>query len=330
MEINHILIWHQGALGDLLLAGPALAAISRHCLGARITALGHPERWSLLAGSLPLEEVWDSGAAMWAPLFGTGVLPAGIRKRLARFQLALVFSPRPQTTLQGQIHQAGIPRVHWLPSFPETGSGAVAALQARHLAAIGLDYVPAPFQLAIGGRPGEEPVELPGHGPWLTVAPGSGQARKNWPLSHYYEVSRTLAWQFNMGIAWLAGPAEEAALPYLEALAQAQGHLLLANRPLAQVARVLSHCRLYIGNDSGLTHLAAAVAGPDVLALFGPTDPRVWAPLGPQVHALVAPCVQAPCAEGRTIPCSEPRCMETLSPETVLAAAAALLSAQAG
>lgn len=328
MEITHILIWHQGALGDLLLAGPALVAISRHYPGARITALGHSERWSLLAGSLPLEEVWDSGAAMWAPLFGTGVLPLGTRERLARFQLALVFSPRPQTTLQGQIHQAGIPRVHWLPSFPETGSDAVAALQARHLAAIGLDYVPAPFQLAIGGSPGEEPVELPGPGPWLAVAPGSGQARKNWPLSHYYEVSRTLAWQFNMGIAWLAGPAEEAALPYLEALAQAQGHLLLANRPLAQVARVLSRCRLYIGNDSGLTHLAAAVTGPDVLALFGPTDPGVWAPLGPQVHALVAPCAQSPCAEGRTIPCSEPHCMEALSPETVLAAAAALLSAQ--
>jgi heptosyltransferase-3 len=329
LVITHILVWHQGALGDLLLAGPALAAISRHYPGARITALGHPERWSLLAGSLPLEEVWDSGAALWAPLFGNGVLPPAIRERLARFQLALAFSPRPQNTLQDQIHQAGIPLVHWLPSFPETGSDAVAALQARHLAALGLHYVPGPFQLAIGGSPGEERVEFPGPGPWLAVAPGSGQVRKNWPLSHYYEVSRTLAWQFSMGIVWLAGPAEEAALPYLEALAQAQGHLLLANRPLAQVARVLTCCRLYIGNDSGLTHLAAAVAGPDVLALFGPTDPRVWAPLGPQVHALVAPCAQSPCSEGRTIPCSEPHCMEALSPETVLAAAAALLSVQA-
>lgn len=328
MAITHILIWHQGALGDLLLAGPALAAISRHYPGARITALGHPERWSLLAGSLPLDEVWESGAAMWAPLFGTGVLPPGIRERLARFQLALVFSPRPQTALQDQIHQAGIPLVHWLPSFPETGSDAVAALQARHLAALGLHYVPAPFQLTIGDIPEEEPAELPGPGPWLALAPGSGQARKNWPLSHYYEVSRALAWQFSLKIVWLAGPAEEAALPYLEALAQAQGHFLLANRPLAQVARVLSRCRLYLGNDSGLTHLAAAAATPDLLALFGPTDPRVWAPLGPQVHALVAPCAQAPCAEGRTIPCPEPHCMAALSPETVLAAAAALLAAQ--
>ena len=51
-----MLIWHQGALGDLLLAGPALAALSRHYAGARITALGHPERWGLYARSLPLDE----------------------------------------------------------------------------------------------------------------------------------------------------------------------------------------------------------------------------------------------------------------------------------
>jgi heptosyltransferase-3 len=328
LPITKILIWHQGALGDLLLAGPALAAISRHYSVARITALGHPERWSLLAKSLPLDEVWNSSEALWAPLFGNGALPPGIRERLARFQLALVFSPRPQPTLLDGIQRAGIPLVHWLPSFPETGADAVAALQARHLAALGLHYMPAPFQLVAGDSPVDEPVELAGPGPWLALAPGSGQARKNWPLSHYYEVSRTLAWQFSLKVVWLAGPAEDTVLPYLKALAQAQGHILLANRSLARVAGVLSRCRLYLGNDSGLTHLAAAVAGPDVLALFGPTDPRVWAPLGPNVHVLSAPCPQAPCAAGRTIPCPESRCLEALLPETVLAAAAPLLSAQ--
>jgi ADP-heptose:LPS heptosyltransferase len=328
LEITKILIWHQGALGDLLLAGPALAAISRYYSTARITALGHPERWGLLTKSLPLDEVWDSGGGMWTCLFGEGVLPSRIRERLARFQLALLFSPRPQTSLQDRMRQAGIPVVHWLPSFPQNGTDAVADLQARHLSALGLHYVPGPFKLTIDDEMEEEPVELPGPGPWLAVAPGSGQARKNWPLSHYYEVSRTLAWQFGLKVVWLAGPAEEAALPYLKALAQSQGHFSLANRPLALVARVLSRCRVYIGNDSGLTHLAAAVTGPDVLALFGPTDPRVWAPLGPQVHALTAPCPQAPCAVGRTIPCPESLCLEALSPETVLAAAAQLLSAQ--
>jgi heptosyltransferase-3 len=330
LDVDKILIWHQGALGDLLLAGPALVAISRHYFPARITALGHPERWGLLSGSLPVDEVWDSGAGQWVPLFSDGSLPPKICEHLARFQLALVFSPRPPTTLQDRLHQAGISMVRWLPSFPETGVEAVATLQARHLATLGVSYVPTPFKLGIEADQAQKPLDLPGAGPgpWLAVAPGSGQVRKNWPLSHYYEVSRVLAWKFGLGVVWLAGPAEGPMLPYLEALVQAQGQTLLANRPLARAARVLSRCRLYLGNDSGLTHLAAAVGGPDVLALFGPTDPRVWAPLGPQVHTLAAPCPQAPCATGHTIPCLDTHCMEALSPETVLATATHLLSAQ--
>ncbi len=325
--VERLLIWHQGALGDLLLAGPALAALSRHYAGARITALGHPERWGLYSRSLPLDGVWDSGEARWVHLFSEGDVPPPIRERLARFQLALVFSPHPQTILQARLHQAGIPAVHWLPSFPETGAEAVAVLQARHLAGLGLAYVPAPINLEVGLPPDEELPELPGPGPWLAVAPGSGQPRKNWPLAHYYEVSRALSWEHGLKVVWLAGPGEGEMVPYLRALAQAQGQLLLAQLPLARVARVLSRCRLYLGNDSGLTHLAAAVGNPAVLALFGPTDPRVWAPLGPQVRILAAPCPQAPCAVGRTIACPESDCLKGLTPEAVMAAAAQVLSA---
>ena len=326
VAVQRILIWHQGALGDLLLAGPALAALSRHYAGARITALGHPERWGLLAPSLPLDEVWDSGEARWVHLFSDGDLPPPLRERLARFQLALIFGPHPQAVLQDRLRLAGIPAVHWLPSFPETDGEAVAALQARHLAGLGLNYVPGPFSLDMGLDPEAELPELPGPGPWMAVAPGSGSRRKNWPLPHYYEVSRALGWEYGLRVVWLAGPAEEEMLPYLGPLAKAQGQLLLTNRPLSRVARVLSHCRLYIGNDSGLTHLAAAVAGPEVLALFGPTDPRVWAPLGPRVRILRASCPQAPEPVDGTVSSPETCCLNTLAPETVLAAAAQVLA----
>jgi ADP-heptose:LPS heptosyltransferase len=83
---------------------------------------------------------------------------------------------------------------------------------------------------------------------------------------------------------------------------------------------------LYIGNDSGLTHLAAAVAGPEVLALFGPTDPRVWAPLGPGVRTLRAPSLQAPEEMEATLSGPEPSGLKSLAPETVLAAAAQMLA----
>jgi len=208
------------------------------------------------------------------------------------------------------------------------GRESVGALQARHLAGLGLQVEPDGFRLSLPeGRDLEGLPDMAGAGAWLAVAPGSGQARKNWPLAHYYEVSRALAWEYKLRVLWLAGPAEAASLPYLTALAAAQGHLLLAEAPLQKVAAALARCRLFLGNDSGLTHLAAAAGGPRVLALFGPTDPAVWAPAGEQVRVLSGPCPEAPCARGREISCPESRCLINLSPDEVLEAAGERLSA---
>lgn len=325
-QVQKILIWHQGALGDLLLAGPALLALSRHYPQARITALGRPERWALLAPTLSLEAVWDSGAAAWAPLFAPdSPLPPVLQERLAQFQLALVFSPQPHPTLPDRLGQAGIAAVRWLPSWPPEGQEPVGAFLAAHLASLGVRVTKAPFRLIIGDDWEGQGPRLSGPGPFLAVAPGSSQACKNWPLTHYYEVTRALAWEHGLQVVWLAGPGEEGWLPFLQGLTEAQDHLLLSRLPLTAVAAALARCRLYLGGDSGLTHLAAAVGVPWVLALFGPTDPRVWAPQGEGVRVLQAPCPQAPCAPAREITCPDPVCLQNLAPDLVLATASALL-----
>lgn len=60
---------------------------------------------------------------------------------------------------------------------------------------------------------------------------------------------------------------------------------VISGLPVREVAGALSRCQLLIGNDSGISHLAAAVGLP-VIALFGPTDPEVWRPLGPNVEIM--------------------------------------------
>jgi ADP-heptose:LPS heptosyltransferase len=325
--VRRLLIWHQGALGDLLLAGPGLAAIRRHYPQARITALGHPERWRLLAKNLHLEAIWDSSAALWSDLFSTAGLAPELVRRLAPFELALIFSPRPQPHLEARLILAGIPAVAWIPAFPADNHGRmpVAILQAQHCARLGLRVSGHPWRLASDQGDAEAATEPTGEGPCLAVAPGSGHASKNWPLSHYYEVTRTLAWEYHFQVIWLAGPAEQAMLPYLQALAAAQGQMVLAQQPLARVAAILGQCQLYLGNDSGLTHLAAAAGTRRVLALFGPTDPEIWAPPGEQVRVLSGSCPQAPCSRGREIACSQPRCLNDLTPEAVLAVVAEMM-----
>jgi len=118
---------------------------------------------------------------------------------------------------------------------------------------------------------GERTRELPTG--FLAVHPGSGSPSKNWPWPRFLEAARRLA----AGRPWLlmAGPAEHALVLPPDAL-------LARDWPLRRLAAAIARAELFLGNDAGVSHLAAAVGAP-TLALFGPTDPAIWAPVGPRV-----------------------------------------------
>jgi ADP-heptose:LPS heptosyltransferase len=118
---------------------------------------------------------------------------------------------------------------------------------------------------------------------FLAAHPGSGAARKNWPPERFGEVMRASAG----GDAWLLvrGPADEAAVAPLQA---APGAVVADGLPLRVLGAILGRAGSYLGNDSGVSHLAAAFGAP-TLALFGPTDPGVWSPVGPRVRTLRSP-----------------------------------------
>ena len=99
---------------------------------------------------------------------------------------------------------------------------------------------------------------------FVAIHPFSGSPKKNWPLAMFQQVA-----------AQLLMPVEWAALP--------DGTHRFES--LADVAIWLASSRAYLGNDSGISHLAAALGTP-VVALFGPTNPQVWAPRGALVKIL--------------------------------------------
>jgi len=114
---------------------------------------------------------------------------------------------------------------------------------------------------------------------FLAVHPGSGSPAKNWPMTRFLEAARKLSG----ASPWLlvAGPAEET-------LVAPRGSILAREWPLRVLGAALARAGLFLGNDSGVSHLAAA-AGAPTLALFGPTDPAQWAPVGPRVATLRPP-----------------------------------------
>lgn len=116
---------------------------------------------------------------------------------------------------------------------------------------------------------------------YAVIHPFASSVAKRWPLENF----RALGDELGCPVKWLAGPEE--ALDGAERF-----------EDLYDLACWLSTARVYIGNDSGISHLAAAVGVP-TLAIFLTSDPTIWAPRGPHVHVLERPSVQSTLAAVR-------------------------------
>jgi len=116
------------------------------------------------------------------------------------------------------------------------------------------------------------------------IHPYSSNKAKNWPLERFHELALHI--ERTMPVEWTAGPDEP-----LEGARRFDD--------LYELACWIASAALFVGNDSGIAHLAAAVGTPAVV-LFGPTDPAIWAPRGERVVALRRdPLTDLPVAEVR-------------------------------
>jgi len=149
----------------------------------------------------------------------------------------------------------------FLPALPAEG----ATLHATDF------YLHQVRAIAPGDSDGIPRIATPRTGPgnFAVIHPFSGSPRKNWPLENFRALAEQL--EPHMPVHWCAGD-DDPPLPNAVRIPD-----------LHDLACWLAKARLYIGNDSGVTQLAAAVGTP-VLAFFGPTDPEVWAPRGPNVR----------------------------------------------
>lgn len=112
----------------------------------------------------------------------------------------------------------------------------------------------------------------------------------------------------------ILGPAEEASKA--EAMA-GEYAVVVRHLELGQVVPLLARCDLYLGNDSGVTHLAAAI-GVRTVALFGPTDPVQWRPRGKSVTVITRGVECSPCGVSTMRSCAHRKCLSRLNPETVI------------
>ena len=118
----------------------------------------------------------------------------------------------------------------------------------------------------------------------ILIHPGSGSPRKNWPGACFAALISELR-SAGYDVALIEGEADRAAVGGLQATLEPATAPVLQNLCLLDLAGALAEACLFVGNDSGVTHLAASLDRP-VVCLFGPTDPSIWAPVCARAQVL--------------------------------------------
>jgi heptosyltransferase III len=244
------LIIRPGGIGDCILSLPAIEFLRAE----------YTEVW-VRPAVVPLIRFAQARAIAstgidWLGLPGVEP-PAGLLADLRSFDSIVSWYGANRGEFRQRVRDLGLP-FQFFDALPDSGANIHAAdFFLRQAGGRG----PAVPRLDCG------PVE---RGDFAVIHPFSGSARKNWPPERF----RELAARLPIPVRWCAGPDEAL-----------DGAVRFDN--LYELAKWLARARVYIGNDSGVTHLAAAAGAPAV-AIFGPTDPAVWAPRGERVGVVRA------------------------------------------
>lgn len=279
-DSSSFLICHRGALGDFILTWPTLHALKKILPQYQFLGLGRPEymrlaiRLGLLDSCLPMESVEmldffsgksippeigsPQGAILW---LSQGKEAAGLLQKSASLPVVLIkpFPAKPsyRTIPPLRIDKKADKKLH---------------IALYHCLAVQAHFpiiAPPPFSLCFSLQVKK--------GNYALIHPGSGSPAKNYSPQFYQDVADALQ-QFGYSkIHFIFGPAEE----NLSTEKFTKGSIKYPQNVEA-LANLLAGAALYIGNDSGVSHLSG-ILGTPTIALYKTTDPKIWGALGKKV-----------------------------------------------
>lgn len=280
-----MLILRAGAIGDFILTLPALTALRQTWPDAHIELAGHPHSGQLAVAGGLVNTVVSLDNAEFARLFAFDAqLPGKQVQYIRSFDLIVSYLSDSDGIVQKNLVAGGARRLI-CASAQVTDRHAIDTL-LRPLEELGiLAPANAYSQLCLSDRQREDGRRRAADlgGKIVVLHPGSGSPRKNWPLEHFVALATRLRAGTPLTPVFTVGEADEPIARELRSLASPVA--VLPPCSLLDLAGFLSAGIGYVGNDSGITHLAAALGIP-VIALFGPTNPRLWAPRGPNTTVL--------------------------------------------
>lgn len=286
--MGRCLVIHPGAVGDLLVALPALAQLG--ALGFERVLAASPRIGALLAGSPLVEAVVGFDDLGLHRLFTTEPDPSALRM-LGAYEAVVSWFGAGDSVFRrnlASLASVGRPVVVARAAPPPGARCHVSRHLLETLAPLG--PVPASLPPARLAVPEEARAWVItwlrerglGPGEAVVLHPGAGSPAKVWPW--FPALARRLQ-AAGWPIVGTAGPADAAPVARLVADGGVAEARVARDVPLRRLAALFGEARALVGNDSGPSHLAAAV-GCATLALFGPTDPAVWSPVGVRVRVI--------------------------------------------
>lgn len=278
----------------MLLSLPALHALRRHFARSILTLAGNPGYLGVAAGPVA-DRIISFEALPLHRLHSGGPLPAEDLAVWRSFDRILSWTGAGSESFcraLSAIHPGALV-VPWKPGPGETRHVSRIFLESLHPWLGKGNETPVPAVRLVPPDPerGGEWLRLNGWaGRWPLVAihPGAGGGWKRWGMDRFAAVGRALLEIPGLRILVIEGPAEAGAGNALAGRLEAERVIACVDMPLTLLASVLPFARAFLGNDSGLAHLAAGLGVPS-LVLFGPTSPDQWAPLGDHVSTLASP-----------------------------------------
>jgi heptosyltransferase III len=309
--MNRILVIRGGAIGDFILTLPALKALRDARPQAHIEILGYKHIALLAEKRFYAQAVRSIEYARLARFFARNSdLPAELADYFASFDLIVSYLYDPDQIFETNVRRCGVENLIRGPARVVENAGRAARQLARPIEELGinvLDFAARIFP-SIEDRQFARAFLASVPEPIVAIHPGSGSNQKNWPLENWIDLFSSSSALGNVeGLLVISGEADKAQTDQLEREWKNRDVRFARNLPLSHLAAVLERS-IFVGHDSGISHLAAA-AGANCILLFGPTDPDVWAPANDNVQILGAP-------NGR---------LDDLRIETVEAALAAVL-----
>lgn len=309
---------------------PAINALRKSLPEGQIDLMGHRERIELLVGPWGADQALEVEGSGLHYLFEMGrEPPPGVRERFGSYDLVVAFAAPGDYALAENLSACGAREVHaFLPFPPLTDRTHAAEHLMNCLAGAGLAERVATVSLPVSEQErtaGRERLTEYGIADERIVilAPGSGSSDKNWSPKRFARLAIGLS-ELGLRPVLMEGPADRDALAMVRERLQSEIPVLAGDSPL-KLKGILANAALFVGNDSGPTHLAAALGVPCV-AVFGPTDPGVYEPRGERVAIVRRGVDCSPCTEDERHSCDDRICLDAVRIEDVMQACRELLA----